>query len=240
MEQQKELFLKALNACYGIVLTACESIGINRSTYYRWIKTDAAFKARVDDISESQLDFVEGKLMSSIAAGDLTAIIFYLKTKGKKRGYSEKPLPPQLATPAEPTAALPQKAVDEAEVKRQEQRVKAKKAYITKLLKEQGKYTPDLTYQVELTARLMVEAEELEKEMRKDGKRYAQVEYSREGNERLVIDPRVKLRYSLSERIQGALRALGMNNDAKDRPAPNADGFDDFLNSMSYDGAGKD
>ncbi len=48
----------------------------------RWYNTDPAFKERVGEITETQVDFVESKLMQSINANDTTAIIFYLKTKG--------------------------------------------------------------------------------------------------------------------------------------------------------------
>ena len=39
---------------------------------------------------ENTLDFVESKLMKAIDDGNLTAIIFFLKTRGKSRGYSER------------------------------------------------------------------------------------------------------------------------------------------------------
>lgn len=45
---------------------------------------------KYQDILDTALDFVEGKLLENIAEGDVTSIIFYLKPKGKHRGYTEK------------------------------------------------------------------------------------------------------------------------------------------------------
>ncbi len=39
---------------------------------------------------ESSIDLAESKLIEAIKAGNLTAIIFFLKTQGKSRGYSER------------------------------------------------------------------------------------------------------------------------------------------------------
>ena len=89
-ELQKKALIEALEASLGVVSTAVKLVGIHRATFYEWIKNDPEFKQAVDDISENALDFAETALHSKIRGGDTTAIIFYLKTKGKKRGYVEK------------------------------------------------------------------------------------------------------------------------------------------------------
>ncbi len=89
-QAQKNKFIKALEECKGIVSTACRKIGISRQTYYKWLKNDPDFETLCNDISEEAIDFVESKLLEKIEQGDTTAIIYFLKTKGKKRGWSEK------------------------------------------------------------------------------------------------------------------------------------------------------
>lgn len=82
--------LAALEKSLGIVYSACKSVGINRKTHYDWLKKDAKYAAAVADIEEMSLDFTESKLFKKIQDEDITAIIWHLKTKGKKRGYVEK------------------------------------------------------------------------------------------------------------------------------------------------------
>lgn len=232
MEEKKERFLTALAHGYGIIATACEAIGIGRSTYYRWYNTDPEFRLRVDEITETQVDFVESKLMQSINANDTTAIIFYLKTKGKKRGYNDKALPKAIE-PSPTTQALRDAPIED-DSKKVAAKVRAKKAYIVKLLKEQGKYTAELTYQVDITAKLLVRADLLGDEIMADGHKAVNVEYSREGNERKTIDPKEKLYIELLEKGQKALRALGMNTESKDRKT-DTDGYNDFMAAMEGD-----
>lgn len=91
-DNKKRLFLEAYKECHAIISTACEKVGIDRSTAFLWKKDDPEFAKAMAEVEESQIDFVEGKLMSLVDSGDATATIFYLKTKGRGRGYSEKTL----------------------------------------------------------------------------------------------------------------------------------------------------
>jgi hypothetical protein len=88
--QYKKELIQAMENCHGIVSDACKSVGISRVTYYDYYKKDAEFKKSIDEIENTVLDFVENKIFDKIDKGDVSCIIFYLKTKGKNRGYVEK------------------------------------------------------------------------------------------------------------------------------------------------------
>lgn len=87
---QKRAMLEALEKSLGVVTTAAKSVGIDRSTHYKWMESDPDYKAAVDSIADIALDFAESQLHQQIKDKDTTATIFFLKTKGKKRGYIER------------------------------------------------------------------------------------------------------------------------------------------------------
>lgn len=82
--------IQALTKSLGIVTLAAKEVGIANSTHYDWLKDDEEYRKDVDGIADVAIDFVESKLHKNIDQGDTTAQIFYLKTKGKKRGYIER------------------------------------------------------------------------------------------------------------------------------------------------------
>lgn len=90
MARNKARFLEAFETNLGNVTLTCRILNIAKTQVYEWRKRDEAFAAAMDAVDESTIDFVENKLMKRINAEDTTAIIFFLKTKGKKRGYIEK------------------------------------------------------------------------------------------------------------------------------------------------------
>ena len=89
LSKEQNRFLKALQASLGNITGACAKIHISRQTYYNWMK-NPEFAQAVEDVNEANLDYAESKLLSLIRQENATAIIFYLKTKGKKRGYIER------------------------------------------------------------------------------------------------------------------------------------------------------
>lgn len=104
----KKQMIEALEKELGIVTNACKVVGIARETHYRWMREDSSYKEAVEGVENVSLDFAESKLFERIKGvemakvgldgelnmytlpPDTTAIIFYLKTKGKKRGYVER------------------------------------------------------------------------------------------------------------------------------------------------------
>jgi hypothetical protein len=89
-EQHKKAMLDALEKSLGVVTSACKTVGIGRTTHYLWMQEDKEYKAAVDELSDVAIDFAESQLHKQIKEGNSTATIFFLKTKGKKRGYVER------------------------------------------------------------------------------------------------------------------------------------------------------
>lgn len=89
-EHHKKALLKALESALGVVTTACRQTEVGRTTYYQWLKEDPDFAKAVKDIQDIALDFAESQLHKQIKEGSTAATIFFLKTKGKSRGYVER------------------------------------------------------------------------------------------------------------------------------------------------------
>lgn len=89
MTRKQKTFLKALEASAGNVSRACRLVNIDRSTYYKW-RQNEKFKEAARDVIEGLIDFAESSLLEQIKEKNTTATIFFLKTRGKHRGYTEK------------------------------------------------------------------------------------------------------------------------------------------------------
>ena len=90
IQHNKNRLLKALEKSMGIVSKACKIVDLDRGTFYNYYNDDKEFAEAVDNMQEYVLDFAESKLLENIKDKKETSIIFYLKTKGRKRGYIEK------------------------------------------------------------------------------------------------------------------------------------------------------
>lgn len=90
LTEQQTVMLKALKASAGNVSIACKKANVGRRTHYDWCAQSAHYKNEVEDIQEGLIDLAETKLMQKINDGDTTSTIFFLKTKGKARGYIER------------------------------------------------------------------------------------------------------------------------------------------------------
>ena len=86
----KKLMLEALENNLGIVEASRKQVGISRQTHYDWMEKDKDYAAKVQSIRQIVVDFGESKLYENVKKGDVTSIIFLLKTLGKSRGYVER------------------------------------------------------------------------------------------------------------------------------------------------------
>ena len=105
-----EQFEQIANVCGGILSDIAANFKVARNTVYAWCNDDPEFKQALEDSRERFVDLAESNLRKLVAgvpaiekdengekrfAGWIerpseTAIIFTLKTRGKKRGYIER------------------------------------------------------------------------------------------------------------------------------------------------------
>lgn len=90
MDTVKKEMIDALERSLGIVSTACQAMGMSRQTHYNWMKADEEYKSAVLELEDRTIDFAESHLHKLIKDGNPAATIFFLKTKGKRRGYVER------------------------------------------------------------------------------------------------------------------------------------------------------
>tara|TARA_R110000772_G_scaffold51709_9_gene118615 strand:+ start:969 stop:1364 length:396 start_codon:yes stop_codon:yes gene_type:complete len=86
----KKAMIAAMEKSLGVVSSAAKAAGISRDTHYRWMKEDEEYANQANDLSEVALDFAESSLHRQIQGGQTAATIFFLKCKGRGRGYIEK------------------------------------------------------------------------------------------------------------------------------------------------------
>lgn len=87
---RKKAMIEALEKSLGVVTQACKSVGMERKTHYKWMQNDEEYAKQVRELNNVALDFAESQLHKQINSGNTSATIFYLKCKGKDRGYVER------------------------------------------------------------------------------------------------------------------------------------------------------
>jgi hypothetical protein len=86
----QRLIIKALKESGGILSPAAKAVNLSPSTMSRRVSSSPKLKALVDKLKEQNVDVAESKLLEKIAEGNMSAVIFYLKTQAKDRGYIER------------------------------------------------------------------------------------------------------------------------------------------------------
>lgn len=85
-----EQIIGALQATQGKVALAAQRLGCSVHTIYQRAKKVTTIQTTIDEYRERQLDAAELQLYKLVQEGNLGAIIFYLKTQGKRRGWIER------------------------------------------------------------------------------------------------------------------------------------------------------
>lgn len=87
ISEKKSAVLEELSSAKGIKSIAYTRAKVRKTTFFKWQKDDLVFASKIADIEERWVDVVEDQLLNLISMGDRAAIMFYLKAKGKGRGY---------------------------------------------------------------------------------------------------------------------------------------------------------
>jgi len=85
-----EQVISALQAKRGMVGLAARMLGCHAKTVHRMIDRHPQIKAALEDQRSQMLDVAESALLKLISEGNVSATIFFLKTRGKERGYVER------------------------------------------------------------------------------------------------------------------------------------------------------
>lgn len=232
-----EKIAAALEQTKGHIGNAVKLLSIDRRTLLRWRKEDAEFDEMVEDLIVSIMGDRLADIINGRAEANATsAVIFYLKCKGKKKGWTEKAdyLDRQQQTAkSKTTRDVRLTGMDKPTANR----IAKSKRQIIKMLKEQNLYTPERAMQVDVVAVLFERVRLLKQEIFGADYQAVVTEISREGNRRAETAKQEDLLLRYTERLQSALRALGMNADSKEsRNMENSDAYDTWIQSMQDDG----
>ncbi len=88
--------IEALVAENGMQTLAAKRLRISFNTLKKYIGKDPKVQEAISFIEEHSLDRAEKRLLTMIDEGNTAAVFFYLKCKGKKRGFIESAQQQQL------------------------------------------------------------------------------------------------------------------------------------------------
>lgn len=80
----------ALRKAAGNQSAAAKMLKTNRSTIHGYVERYPQLRQVIAEAKEETLDLAEDQLIQKIRQGNMAAIIFFLKTQGKSRGFVEK------------------------------------------------------------------------------------------------------------------------------------------------------
>lgn len=201
MEDKKWRFIAELGES-GSVSAACGAVGICRRTYLRWRKEDADFAGQCDMITESVAAARKEKKARERSERKERG------RRGKREGRDKDERRDEIRgeeradTVAEDAPSRGFRAI---------KRMLAEE--IRTAMREAGTYGMQWEPQIGLTAGAGAAAMTTEEEL--DSQGLLQSETTREGDERLRVNPLQDFYLRQLEKYQAGLRALGLNMDTK-------------------------
>ncbi len=72
----------------GVVSHAAQALGVSRQAFYKHLRTHPSLAKDLEEARETYLDIAESHIVRGVISGDLRLAQFYLRTKGKSRGWS--------------------------------------------------------------------------------------------------------------------------------------------------------
>jgi hypothetical protein len=89
-EFKTQQFIDAIPGTGGIVSAIARKVGCAWHTARKYIDAHPTVRLAYDSECESVLDLAEAQTIKAIKDGDTQMIRYYLSTKGKRRGYTER------------------------------------------------------------------------------------------------------------------------------------------------------
>lgn len=90
LRYSNEDILAAIPGTGGLFSLIANRIGCSRSLIQKRLARSPTLRQAYNDECEKMLDVAESKLLAAIQAGDMGMVCFYLRTKGKNRGYAPR------------------------------------------------------------------------------------------------------------------------------------------------------
>ena len=84
----KDRILKALESSLGVITTALKATDLSRTNFYKWLKEDEEFAAKVEEIENIQQDFIKSKYYECVKDKVPSVVIHAAKSR---LGWNEKP-----------------------------------------------------------------------------------------------------------------------------------------------------
>lgn len=89
-EPEPVLVIAAIDELNGNLAAVAKKFKVSRSVLFAYIERHPELKQTINDVLEAQVDMAESSLYRAVLNGEAWAVQFFLKTRGKRRGYIER------------------------------------------------------------------------------------------------------------------------------------------------------